>query len=172
MTKQKNLTYVLDKIRNEYNCSLTCIKGRQILFQGEIGDKKIVVCTPYSKNYKNGNGWFDLTKKQVALLDDSDIAILAARVEGNNIYYINFKNLRLLLTEDIVINNIREGDHWKLRIYDTYIKIQGSDKIFHFSQSDLITLRGVTSRATSKYPLCHYLACKILASSNSIHNLD
>ena len=81
--------------------------------------------------HPQGQGWFDLTIKQVEILDDSDIAILAVRLEGNKIYYINFKELRELMTPDIMLENSREGKHWKFYVWPSYIKIQGNEHEFY-----------------------------------------
>ncbi|MGD6957247.1 hypothetical protein ACQCWA_03760 [Rossellomorea aquimaris] len=68
------------------------------MYGGTSRGKRIVLCTPSSKLHVNGNSWFDLTKKQVDLLDDSHIAILVVRLEGNKIHYIDFKELQKLMT--------------------------------------------------------------------------
>ncbi|WHY66772.1 hypothetical protein [Neobacillus sp. SuZ13] len=87
----------------------------------------------------SGKGWFDLTTKQVDLLDDADIAILAVRLQGNKIYYIDFKELRKLMTTDIMLKNPNEGEHWKLYVWEKYIKVQGHDKEFHI-EPELVTV--------------------------------
>jgi hypothetical protein len=66
---------VLKMVSQKYNCTLSNIKRKQILYQGVSKGKKLVLCTPSSKLHVNGNGWFDLNTKQVDLLDDSDISI-------------------------------------------------------------------------------------------------
>jgi hypothetical protein len=81
-----NLQIVLKTIRENYNCSLTTIKGKRIMFEGVSNNKKLVLCTPSSKLHSQGKGWFDLTTKQVELLDNSDISILAVRLEGGKVY--------------------------------------------------------------------------------------
>ena len=100
--------------------------------------KKLILCTPSSKLHPQGQGWFDLTIKQVEILDDSDIAILAVRLEGNKIYYINFKELRELMTPDIMLENSREGKHWKFYVWGNYIKVQGNEKEFYIQPEVLV----------------------------------
>ncbi|MCY9669912.1 hypothetical protein M5X11_34230 [Paenibacillus alginolyticus] len=63
---------VVNKITQKYGCSLSTINRKQIMFQGVSSGKRIVVCTPSSKLHPNDKGWFDLTIKQVELLDDAN----------------------------------------------------------------------------------------------------
>ncbi|WP_010502044.1 hypothetical protein [Paenibacillus elgii] len=98
---------VLNKLRQKYGCSLSTITGKQIMYQGVSGEKRIVVCTPYSKIHTIGKGWFDLTIKQVELLDDADISVLAVRLEDGNVYYVDFKELRKMITPDNQLVNSR-----------------------------------------------------------------
>ncbi|WP_406244022.1 hypothetical protein ACF3M2_09910 [Tissierella carlieri] len=126
-----NLQIVLKTIRENYNCSLTTIKGKRIMFEGVSNNKKLVLCTPSSKLHPQGKGWFDLTTKQVELLDDSDISILAVRLEGGKVYYINFKDLRRLMEPEMILENPREGRHWKFYVWPSYLKVQGNEKEFH-----------------------------------------
>jgi hypothetical protein len=91
---------VLKKIHKKFNCSLSVIKGKQIMFRGNSDGKSLILCTPSSKLHPRGMGWFDLTIKQVEILDKAEIAILAVRLEGSKIYYLNFKRLRRLMTTE------------------------------------------------------------------------
>jgi len=127
---------VLNIINKRYNCTLSNIKGKQIMYHGVSNGKRIVLCTPFSKLHVRGHGWFVLTTKQVDLLDDSDITILAIRLQG--IYYIDFKEIRKLLISDIMLNNPREGEQWKLYVWENYIDIRGSDEKFHVQPEVLI----------------------------------
>ncbi|WP_419885716.1 hypothetical protein [Paenibacillus sp. B-A-8] len=117
---------VVNKLTQKYGCSLSTINRKQIMFQGVSGGRRIVVCTPSSKLHPNGKGWFDLSIKQVELLDNADIAVLAVRIEGRSIYYVDFKELRRMMTLDLQVVNKVEGEHWKLFIWDRYIQVQGS----------------------------------------------
>ncbi|CAM4102622.1 hypothetical protein [Mesobacillus thioparans] len=101
------------------------------MYEGLSEGKRLVLCTPSSKLHPQGKGWFDLTTIQVDLLDDSDIAILAVRLQGNKIYYLDFKKLRKLMTSNIILDNSREGNHWKLYVWENYIKVQSNEKEFH-----------------------------------------
>lgn len=122
---------VVNKITQKYGCSLSTINRKQIMFQGVSGGKRVVVCTPSSKIHSNGKGWFDLTIKQVVLLDDAAIAVLAVRLEGSNIYYVDFKELRKMMTLDLQVVNPNEGEHWKFHIWDSFIQVLGSRNKFN-----------------------------------------
>ncbi|WP_058485026.1 hypothetical protein [Defluviitalea phaphyphila] len=129
---------VLKTIGEKYNCILSNIKGKQIMYEGISAGKKLILCTPSSKLHSQGQGWFDLTIKQVEILDDSDIAILAVRLEGNKIYYINFKELKELMTPDIMFENSSEGKHWKFYVWKNYIEIRGNEKKFYIQPEVLV----------------------------------
>lgn len=121
---------VINKLAQKYGCSFSMIKGKQIMYQGINSEKQIVICTPYSKIHTIGKGWFDLTIKQVELLDEADIAVLAVRLENGNVYYVDFKELRKMMTLDIQIVNPNEGEHWKFYIWSNNIQVRGCSDIF------------------------------------------
>lgn len=95
------------------------------MFHGVSNGKKLVLCSPESKLHVNGHGWFDLTTKQVELLDVADIAILAVRLEGNKIYFIDFKELRNLISNAKTLN-YSSDEKWRLYIWSNYITIRGN----------------------------------------------
>lgn len=125
----KNL--IIDSLSNKYNCKLTTITRKQIMYEGKCNGKRIVVCTPSSKIHVKGSGWFDLKMAQVELLDEADISVLAVRLEGNKVYYVDFKELRKLITDDLIVYTPAIGEHWKFFVWDSEIEIQGSRKMFY-----------------------------------------
>jgi hypothetical protein len=129
---------VVKTVSEKYNCTLSNIKRKQIMYHGVSNGKKLILCTPSSKLHVNGNGWFDLNTKQVELLDDSEIALLAVRLEGNKIYYVDFKELRKLMTLDNILKNYAEGEHWKFFVWENHIKVQGNEREFHVQPEVLV----------------------------------
>ncbi|MEK4510143.1 hypothetical protein [Paenibacillus sp. FSL K6-2524] len=125
-----NKEFVINELSKKFNCTLSTIQGKKIMYHGNSCGKKIVVCTPYSKVHVIGKGWFDLTTKQVELLDDSEIAVLAVRLGVNKIYYIDFKELRKLMPLEIILKNPNEGEHWKLFVWEDHIQVQGNERKF------------------------------------------
>ncbi|ASA25664.1 hypothetical protein [Paenibacillus donghaensis] len=125
-----NKTFVINELSKRYNCTLSTIQGKQIMYQAISGGKSIVICTPYSKLHVSSKGWFDLTTKQIELLDDSHIAVLAVRLGVNKIYYIDFKELRKMMNPEIMLRNPNEGEHWKLFVWEDHIKVQGNEQKF------------------------------------------
>ena len=80
----------------------------------ELNDKQndneeILICTPHSKLHINGHGWIDITSKQILLLKKAKHSILAFRLEGNKVYYVNFFDLEKYLTQETMLNNKKEG---------------------------------------------------------------
>ncbi|UGB29960.1 hypothetical protein [Metabacillus sp. B2-18] len=120
---------VVSTVCKRYNCSLSNIIRKKIMYHGVSNGKSLVLCTPESRLHPQGHGWFDLTTKQVDLLDDADIAILAVRLEGYKIYYVNFKQLRQLITPDMSLN-YSEDEKWRFYIWEKYIKVRGNDMKF------------------------------------------
>lgn len=82
-----------------------------------------MVCTLQSKLYPNGFAWIDLTTVQCGILDKANLAVLAFRTESAKVYYVRFGELKKYLTERAMINNEREGDHWKLHIFPDHIEV-------------------------------------------------
>ncbi|UED72213.1 hypothetical protein [Brevibacillus sp. DP1.3A] len=123
--------HIIEKLSLKYNCKLTNITRKQILFEGRCDGKRIVVCTPGSKIHLKGSGWFDLKVSQVELLDKAEISILAVRLEGGKVYYVDFKELRKRITPDLIVYTPAIGGHWKFFVWETHIEIQGSKNKFY-----------------------------------------
>jgi hypothetical protein len=122
----KNL--IIKLLSDNFGCTFSPVRGKQIMYQGVIGRRRIVVCTPSSRIHAKGHGWFDLTVKQVKLLDGADVGVLAVRLEGNKVYYVNFEELRKLMTPDNLHVNQREGEHWKFYVWDNYSEVRGNNQ--------------------------------------------
>ncbi|EAO9488575.1 hypothetical protein AKL49_25165 [Salmonella enterica] len=130
---------VIQTLSQKFKCHFKAIKRKQIMFEGINNGKKIIICTPSSKIHAQGNGWFDLNTKQVAILDEAEFAVLAVRLEGKKIYYVDFKELKRLMTPEVICENYAEGKHWKLFVWETYIQIQGNDQKFNV-QPQIVTV--------------------------------
>jgi hypothetical protein len=74
------------------------------------------------------------------MLKEADCAILAFRLEGDKVYYLNFSHLKLYLTEKAMINNDREGNHWKLYIWSDYIQVIQNTRHFQIRPDNLEVL--------------------------------
>lgn len=116
---------VIDMVAKKYNCSLFSITRKKIMFHGVSNGKRLVLCSPESKLHVKGHGWFDLTTKQVELLDKADVAILVVRLEGNKIYFVDFKELRNLISTAKTLN-YSSDEKWRLYIWNNYITIRGN----------------------------------------------
>lgn len=130
---------VIKTIEEKYQCKLISINGKRIMYEGITRGQTIVVCTPQSKIHANGHGWFDLSTIQVELLDRAQIAILAIRLEGNKIYYIDFSDLRTYLSDSTIIN-YSGGDKWRIYIWENYLTIRGNEKRYHIDSKNIIDL--------------------------------
>lgn len=120
---------VVEAINVKYKCVLSNVIRKKIMYHGVSDGKKLMLCTPESKLHPQGHGWFDLTIKQVGLLDNADIAILAVRLQGYGIYYIDFKQLRRLVTSEMKLK-YSSDEKWRFYIWKNYIKVRGNDTRF------------------------------------------
>ncbi|MGD6844697.1 hypothetical protein ACQCVH_19565 [Bacillus infantis] len=129
---------IISSVSKRYSCSLSNIIRKKIMYHGVSNGKKLVLCTPESRLHRQGHGWFDLTTKQVDLLDDAELAILAIRLEGYKIYYVDFKQLRQLINRDMTLN-YSEDRKWRFYIWEKYLKVRGNDKKFDI-EPELVTV--------------------------------
>lgn len=121
---------VISDLQGQFKVKLHPVKGKQIFYTGIFNDgKEILICTPKSKLYPKGHGWVDITTKQYELLDRAFEGILAIRQEHNKLYSVKFKDLKNYLTIASMLNNTREGDHWKLYIFPDHIEVLGNKNI-------------------------------------------
>ena len=119
--------FVISELQDYFKISLSKLPKYRVFFSGLLNHiEDISICTPESKLHKNGHGWIDITSKQVLLLKKAKHSILAFRLEGNKVYYVNFYDLEKYLTPESMFNNSREGNHWKLYIWSKHIEIRGN----------------------------------------------
>ena len=122
---------VISDLENQFKVKLHSVKGKRIFYAGILENgKDILICTPESKLHSKGYGWVDITTKQNEMLGQAFEGIVAIRLEQNKLYNLNFKDLKKYLTVDSMVNNSREGDHWKLHILPNHIKVLGNKNLF------------------------------------------
>lgn len=120
---------VLSKLQEYINVDLHKVPKRRLFYSSQMTNgKKIMICTPKSKLHVRGHGWTDLTTTQISILEEADYALVAFRMEGGNIYYVDFSKLRKFLTEDALMYNSSRKNHWKLYLWPTHIQIRGNDR--------------------------------------------
>jgi len=124
---------VVRMISERYDCVLTIMKQKKIMYEGTTQSRKsVVVCTPETKLHNQEHGWFDLSTKQVEILDKADMAIMAVRIEGNKVYFVEFKNLRRLMTEDMILDYSKD-EKWRFYIWEDRIEVRGNKEKFYVS---------------------------------------
>lgn len=124
---------VVKMISERYDCALTIIKHKKIMYKGTTqSGKSVVVCTPETKLHNQEHGWFDLSTKQVEILDEADMAIMAVRIEGDKVYFVEFKNLRRLMTEDVILDYSKD-EKWRFYIWEDRIEVRGNKEKFYVS---------------------------------------
>ena len=132
--------FVIFKLQEYFTISLSKLPKYRVFYTGIKGTEEILVCTPQSKLHINGHGWIDITSKQILILKKAKHSILAFRLEGNKVYYVNFYDLEKYLTQDSMFNNSREGNHWKLYIWPKHIEIRGNANRFLVEPDNLDNL--------------------------------
>ncbi|WP_214855526.1 hypothetical protein [Exiguobacterium sp. s166] len=134
---------VVKMISERYDCALTIMKQKKIMYEGTTrNDKLVVLCTPETKLHNQEHGWFDLSTKQVEILDGADMAIMAVRIEGNKVYFVEFKNLRRLMTADMILDYSKD-EKWRFYIWEDHIKVRGNDEKFYVSGEVVKTVEHV-----------------------------
>ncbi|SPF48343.1 conserved hypothetical protein [Candidatus Desulfosporosinus infrequens] len=115
---------VIAKLQEHIGVNLHQFQKKHIFYNGKLADGRgILVCTPQSMLYPSGHGWVNLTIKQVSMLDEADVSILAFRLQGNKVYYLNFCDLKSYLTAEAMYSRDRKGGYWILHIWPKYIQI-------------------------------------------------
>lgn len=123
---------IVEEFKNEHQISLKKVQRKKIIFDGNSRTgKSIVVVTPESKIYPGGNGWVDFTEIQIDLFKRYAVAIAVFRLSDGNLYYVDLESLFPLLTEETVMENEREGRHWKLDIWSRKITIRNGGETLH-----------------------------------------
>ena len=108
-------------------CVLTQVPGKKIMFHGRMRNgESVIMCTPQAKRQPQGFYWTDITEVQYNLLNSYDNATVVFRLEGNHLVMWDWRGLKNSLTKNCMKYNAKEGNHWKLYIYDDRVKIVGN----------------------------------------------
>lgn len=135
---------VISNLQKHLSVSLKQSTGKQIIYSGvDVNGKKVTVCTPESKLHIKGHGWIDITIIQKSLLEKSDFSILALRMGDDKTYYVDFKKLVPYLTHEAMVNNKKEGDHWKLYVWPDHLEVRGNSKHLDIAPNNLNDLNGI-----------------------------
>lgn len=127
---------VIKILETRYNINFTPVRGKKVFNDTHInGERSIVVCSPLSKMHAGGQGWIDLTRIQIDLIEKYDAAAIAFRLPNRQTYYVNYQQISPLLTEDCTFNNQREGIHWKLYIWPERIEVRRNVGALHITSN-------------------------------------
>ena len=134
----KTIIEVVNEFGKEYDIFLSKVKRKKIIYEGVTkNNDSIVVVTRESKIYPRGNGWVDFTKIQIEIFKQSLIAVCAFRMSDGTTYYINMANLFPLLTLDNLMENKREGEHWKIDIWPNKLVIRNGGQLLSIRANDI-----------------------------------
>jgi hypothetical protein len=135
---------VISTLQDYLGIELQKLSDKQVFYTGnQTYGSEVLVCTPQSKLYSNGRGWIDITTIQTSMLERAKFSILAFRLEGNKIYFLNFHDLQPYLINEALIYNAHEGDHWKLYIWPDRIQVLGNSQPLSISPNDITNLKAI-----------------------------
>lgn len=121
---------IVNEFENEFSVFLSKMPHKRIIYNGQTkAGTSIVVVMPSSTIYPRGNGWVDLTKIQIDIFKQHKIAIAVFRLSNGLTYYVDMEDLYSLLTQKNMMENNREGEHWKLDIWRDRIVIRNGGEI-------------------------------------------
>lgn len=126
----EKIDQIKKKVGREFLVNLKKLPKKRIIYKGKNkvkDNESLVLISPMSKLHPRGCGWVDITKIQRDLASEYSLAIIAFRLPDRKTYYVDFDKLSEHLSEETMINNSHEGDHWKLHIGPEHIKIQKCD---------------------------------------------
>lgn len=103
------------------------IEGKRIMFQSKLENgESIVMCTPQSKLHPQGFYWVDITEIQYDVLESAENGIIIFRLEGQKLMMVAWCDLKPYFLPECMRNNPKEGNHWKLNIFNDHIKVSGN----------------------------------------------
>lgn len=134
---EKTTSEILDILAKRYRMGgFHKIHRKKVFFEGILGERSVIVCTPKSKLHVNGHGWTDITLVQVQLMKEYDIAIYAFRVEDGNTHFVCFNEMNKYMTNSTRIFNEHEKEHWKLYIWPDEIEVRGNNRRLSVKPND------------------------------------
>ncbi len=135
---------VIRQLEERYEVSLSKVAGKKVCYEGKVnGDRTLLVATPESKIHSQGQGWVDLTEIQMELMRTCTEGIVGFRLSDGKVYFVNFKSLGILLTEDSIFENEKEGRHWKLYIWPDHIEVRNSNKKLQIAPDDFSAIDSI-----------------------------
>ena len=128
---------IVREIESDFNVLLSVMPRKKIIYDGKTKfGKSIVVVMPTSKIYGRGNGWVDFTKIQIDIFKQHEIAIATFRLSNGLTYYVDMQSLYPLLTQQNMMENDREGEHWKLDVWPNKIVIRNGAETLYVAPND------------------------------------
>ena len=128
---------IVKEFEKEYDIVLSKMSRKRIIYDGKTKTgASIVVAMPASTIYARGNGWVDFTKIQINIFKRHNIAIAVFRLSDGSTYYVDMQDLFPLLTQNNMMENDREGEHWKLDIWPNKIVIRKGGETLHVEQNE------------------------------------
>lgn len=121
---------IIELLNEADNVEYKLIPRKKVMYQALLpnGQSKCV-CIVTSKFHDTIDGyWVDHTQKQKTILDSFDSAIVFFVLQGLKCAKLDWAVLGLLLTDDCVIYNEKEGNHWKTYIRNGKVEIRGGNK--------------------------------------------
>jgi hypothetical protein len=143
------LESIVSYFEKEHGVVLSKMRRKKIIFEGRTKDhSSIVVAMPASTIYSRGNGWVDFTKIQIDIFKQYKIAIAVFRLSDGSTSYVDMKRLFPLLNQNNMMENSREGEHWKLDIWPNKIVIRNGGEVLHVRPNEKSFIKQLLKHAS------------------------
>lgn len=124
-------TRIIKLLNDQYKTEHCLLRGKRTMYQAVLPKgTTMCACILKSKYHASINGyWVDINETQVMVLDNYKKALVIYCLEGRKFSVIDWSNLRPLLTDECIMSNAKEGDHWKTYIRNDRIEIRGGTSL-------------------------------------------
>lgn len=130
MSNYISLNEVILRKNKEEECSFKIFPKKRIMYTGtKINNKTVSLCSPQSKLHPQGFSWVDITEEQCRVMNLADDGIVVFRLENKKLIEVKWSDLVKYLTSECMRFNRKEKNHWKLNIFEDYIKISGNNDL-------------------------------------------
>ena len=98
---EEEINKIIKNIEKKYSLKLLKLNRKKIIYSDNT--KNIIIVMPTSKIYKRGNGWIDLTRIQISLINEYSKQLAIFRLKNGKSYFIDMKKLIPLLTLPVML---------------------------------------------------------------------
>lgn len=129
-----SINEIVKQLSTKEDCTFEGIPNKEIMFVAtKSNGVTITLLTPWSKLYKPGFHWVEITQKQYDLMDETDEALIIFRLDSRRPVTVQWSEFKKYLRSECLQFTTNREDHWKMNIYDDYIKIRGNQNVYRIN---------------------------------------